>query len=450
MRGTILLLCVLAPSTLPAQGAMTAASQRMRAVAINAEFLRLSAATTLWPGYRPEAIPLAIYTGDRTYLFRHPSPPPEFHSVDGVASMPGRHPAVTANSSVAIGGVGSATLLADGVRGVLPVTEQAAVALHEAFHVFQRVAHPGWAGNEGDLFTYPVERLDLLRLRREESEYLRRALVASGSAKGCLTRMAMTRRAERFAAMDPAHVAYERNSEMNEGLATYVQLRAAGKRSVEIPVRDFPATAVRQRFYATGPAIAFLLDAARAGWREELEHSDSLRLDPMLANAVADVPGRCALPTEVTDRIARTATADVRRVASERASARAAFDRLAGWRLVIEPAVGAPLWPQGFDPLNVAQVTGGTLHHRMLRLGNDSLSISMVDGEGADFEALTESAGAHPLFNGIRRVEIVMPSKPMVTREAGVVTVSAPGLQGRFTGAEAVEEQRRIVVRSRR
>ena len=65
-------------------------------------------------------------------------------------------------------------------------------------------------------------------------------------------------------------------------------------------------------------------------------------------------------------------------------------------------------------------------------------------------EALTESAGAHPLFNGIRRVEIVMPSKPMVTREAGVVTVSAPGLQGRFTSAEAVEEQRRIVVRSRR
>ena len=449
MRGTMSLVYVLAPAILGAQ-ALPPSNQESRAVAINAEFLRLASSSALWPGYRPAGIPLAVFTGDRTYLFRHPSPPPEFTTVDGVASMPGRHGAVTANSSATIGGIGTATLLADGVRGALPVTDQAAVALHEAFHVFQRTAHPSWVGNEGDLFTYPVERADLLRLRREESEYLRRALTASGSAKGCLTRMAMTRRTERFRAMEAAHASYERNSEMNEGLATYVQLRAAARRSSEIPVGDFPATAVRQRVYATGPALAFLLDAARPGWREELEHSDSLRLDPMLAEAVADAPGRCDLPAAVTARMTRTATADVRNVAAERASARAAFDRLAGWRLVIEPAVGAPLWPQGFDPLNVAQVPGGTLHHRMLKLGNDSLSISMVDGEGVDFEALTEAAGAHPLFNGVRRAEFVMASKPTITREGSVVTISAPGLQGRFAGMEVMEEPNRIVVRIRR
>ncbi|MBK7596316.1 MAG: hypothetical protein IPJ11_14015 [Gemmatimonadetes bacterium] len=450
MRRTIFLLCVLWPTTVGAQGRQSPLNQRPRAVSINAEFLRLASLTALWPGYRPEGIPLAVFTGDHTYLFRHPSPPPEFTTVDGVASMPGRHPAVTANSSATIGGIGTATLLADGVRGALPVTDQAAVALHEAFHVFQRTVHSSWAGNEGDLFTYPVERPDLLRLRREESEYLRRALAAAASAKRCLTRMAMMRRAERFTAMDAAHVAYERNSEMNEGLATYVQLRAVAKRSVEIPMGDFPTTAVRRRVYATGPALAFLLDAARPGWREELERNDSLRLDPMLAQAVADAPGRCDLPAGVTARMARTATADVRRLAAERISARLAFDRLAGWRLVIEPAIGAPLWPQGFDPLNIAQVAGGTLHHRMLKLGNDSLSISMVDGEGVDFEALTEAAGAHPLFNGIRRAEFVLPSQPMITREGSVVTISAPGLQGRFAGMEVMEAPNRIVVRIRR
>jgi hypothetical protein len=450
VRCLALSLALLYPVALGAQNGATTAAERTRATAINQEVLHIAATRTLWPGYRPDTVPLAIYTGGRTFLFRHPAPPPEFLVHDGVHSVAGRYPAVTSNSSANIGGVVTATLLADGTRARLTVPELAAVAVHEAFHVFQRKAHPTWQGNEGDLFTYPADHADVLRLRREESEFLRRALAASGAARNCLAREAMARRAERFAQMDPAHAAYERGSEMNEGLATYVQLRATGKTTVAIPAEEYLATGIRDRFYTVGPALAFLLDQVQLGWQGELDRNDSLRLDGMLTEAVEASTGRCALPPSVVRRIAEVAAADVQGVATVRLAARKHFDQRAGWRLVIEPAAGAPLWPQGFDPLNVAQVIGGTLHHRMLKLGNDSLSVEFVDGDGADFEALTEAAGAHPLFNGIRRVEIVFLAKPVITQEGRVVTISAPGLQGRFVGVVVEDGDERLVVRARR
>ena len=448
MSRLLLAISLIVPTMLAGQRADPSANEAALALAIDREVLRVASSQSLWPGYQPASVPLAIYTGGRTYLFRHPSPPAEFITLGGVASVPGRHPAVTSNSSADLGGIASATLLADGPRARVSVPELAAVALHEAFHVFQRATHASWQGNEGDLFTYPVDRADLLRLRREESEYLRRAFARS-SDRACLAREAMARRASRFAMMEAAHVRYERDSEMNEGLATYVQLRALASTTVAIPVQEYPATGVRDRFYTVGPALAFLLDGVRPGWQAELKRNDSLRLDRMLAEAVSNAPGMCRLPVDVTTRIALRATADADGVASDRVAGRTRFDQRAGWRLVILPSPGNPLWPQGFDPLNVSQVAGGTLHTRMLTLGNDSLSIRMVDGEGVDYEALTEAAGAHPLFNGIRRVELVAPLKPTITVEGGVVTISAPGLRGRFVGVVVEEAPNQVVVRVR-
>src|SRR5262252_4542792 len=86
------------------------------AVAVDAEFERI-AARPLWPGFDPRAVPLEIFDGNRTVLFRHPAPPPEFLPVDahpGVFAVAGRHPAVTANSSVPLGATATATGLFDG------------------------------------------------------------------------------------------------------------------------------------------------------------------------------------------------------------------------------------------------------------------------------------------------------------------------------------------------
>ncbi|HEV2121173.1 MAG TPA: hypothetical protein VGW38_00165, partial [Chloroflexota bacterium] len=144
------------------------------AVVIEADRL---AARDLWPGFDPRAIPVAIYDGERTLLFRHPAPPAGFRPVsgrDGVWAYPGRYSSVTANSSAEIGGVSTATLMP--ATGAGSLLRQAGILIHEAFHVYQREHHPAWQANEAELFTYPVDDAELLTLRRMEAEALRRAL----------------------------------------------------------------------------------------------------------------------------------------------------------------------------------------------------------------------------------------------------------------------------------
>ncbi len=54
---------------------------------------------------------------------------------------------------------------------------------------------------------------------------------------------------------------------------------------------------------------------------------------------------------------------------SIRATGPAAFLGRPGWKLEIASA--QPLWPQGFDPLNVTLVARGEiLHRRWVKLGN--------------------------------------------------------------------------------
>jgi hypothetical protein len=104
-----------------------------------------------------------------------------------------------------------------------------------------------------------------------------------------------------------------------------------------------------------------------------------------------------------------------------------------GWRVVID-ADAAPLFPQGFDPLNVSRVSATeVLHTRFLKLGNDRGTVELL-GQAA----LTEGrAGQHPLFNGVRRVTIPGVSAMSVRDSAGVLLVQANGLQARLRGMTA-------------
>src|SRR5262245_49013588 len=70
----------------------------------------------LWPGFDPLAVPLAVYDGNSTWLFRHPAPPASFQPAGGSEAgvvAEGRHEAVTANTNAEIGGVSTATVLID-------------------------------------------------------------------------------------------------------------------------------------------------------------------------------------------------------------------------------------------------------------------------------------------------------------------------------------------------
>lgn len=450
VTAVVLAACARHPVHLPVISE-TRQGQESPAIAIEQEVRRLAAnsgtSRTLWPGFEPLAIPLAVYDGERTFLFRHPAPPRGFSLVSGAGSAAhayeGRHEAVTANTNADVGGVPTATILVDRPQPDRSLTEIAAVAIHEAFHVYQRARHPGWIGNEADLFTYPTDSASLLALRRLETDALRQALAADDRDRAaCWARAALVLRRQRYATMDSAFAAYERGTELNEGLASYVERRAAGRRSVELPTREFGPAEVRRRAYATGSALALLLDRFRPEWPATFESNDTQRLDLALAEAVGPGPA-CESGDAAVAEASRHAQADIASLKLQRAQKLVAFEGKRGWRVVVESGASEPLWPQGFDPLNVDRIEAGrVLHSRFLRLGNGAGKLEVLNAE-----ALTDAVGPHPLFQGVRRVAVAGLGEPEISEADGRVQVRAPGLTLEFRGASVARSGEVITVR---
>lgn len=422
----------------PAHQIESAPAVQTAALAVDSA-LRVVARAPLWPGFDPLATPVAIFDGTRTYLFRHPAPPGGYAAVGGggdVAVRDGRDPAITANTSATLADVSTATVMLDARRGV---DEMAALTVHELFHVFQRARHPSWQANEADLFTYPVEDSAALALRLEETNALAQASSATAvDAARCWARAFLDARHRRFASLGTAAAAYERGTELNEGLARYVEQRASGAPAT-IDAVDAPAAQVRQRAYTVGAAIARVLDQVRPDWREALERSPAKAtppLDSLLADAVGSParPPSCAPEPGLKARWSARAGEEVRALIAERARVREEYLARPGWRLVVEVDSG-PFFPKGFDPLNVSRLSPTEiLHTRYLKLQG---TLGTLEVLGAN--ALTEGApGQHPLFNGVRRVTLAgLPTAPSMHDSAGVLAVDVPGVVIRLRGARA-------------
>jgi len=396
-------------------------------------------ATDLWPGFVLKEIPVAIYDGKRTLLFQHPSPPKGFAALpdhSGVWAYPGRFPDITANTSAIIGGVQTATVLpSPGTRAA--AGQRVALLAHEMFHVFQRKHHPAWSSNEADLFIYPTDDVQVYFRRQLEDEALRRALHETDSAPiSCWARKALQLRRERFAALPASSVAYERGNELNEGLATYIQHRVQGPAdTVLMPTQSFSPEAIRDRGYASGDAMARLLDKLSPKWQENFDRADSTSLDEALAKVLESSPTRgetpCKFPQDLLEATRQEAERRVGELQSQRSAARKAFVDAPGWKLVLI-ANGSPLFPQGFDPLNVQIVgPGEVLHRRYLKLGNDAGSIEVLG-----HSALTVAAGQHPLFNGVRSLSITgLLNEPSPSDSLGAVILREEGLSVSFKNA---------------
>jgi hypothetical protein len=70
------------------------------------------------------------------------------------------------------------------------------------------------------------------------------------------------------------------------------------------------------------------------------------------------------------------------------------------------------------------------LHTRWLKLGNGSGAIEVLGRSG-----LTEAAGAHPLFNGVRKLIVTGLADPKVSQTDGKVTLEAQGVTATFVGS---------------
>jgi len=416
------------------------------AAALEREVRLVSEGRQFWPGYDPLAVPLAIFDGTSTFLFRHPTPPDGFVEREELYVFEGRHAAVVANSSARIGGVSTATVMLESLPAESTLSEWAALVVHEGFHVFQGTTGRRWGANEADLFLYPVDDAELLTLRRLETEALGRASAARERdvAAGWAQR-ALDLRSERFDGMDPAFQAYERGIETHEGTATYVEYGVMGRTRPDFPAEGFDAEDVRSRAYTTGVAWALLLDRFSPTWRDGFDGDDNRHLYSTLAEVLLTTqePSReCVFTVPEREDVARVAREDVERVLVQRTERRSEFESLPGWQIIVRADETEPLWPQGFDPLNVRRVDGGVLHTRFLKLGNESGALEVM-GDAV----LTDEVGPHPLFNGVRRLILAgLEAEPLVEVEGEHVRISSPTFNADFTGASVQVSRGQVTV----
>ena len=415
------------------------------------EIERLAARGELWPGFDPLAIPLVFYDGDDTYLFRCSEVPEGFREMRvgecDVLVYDGRYPVVTASSVVEIAGTPAASVMFDQSANQAP-TVLASLAIHEAFHVYQQACHPTWQGNEVVLYLYPVDDANLLSLRRMETEALRRALAANGvQKKRCWTLRALKARQDRYAGMSPEFSAYERGTELLEGLASYVEAMSVGQTSVDLPREGYAADEVRGRCYDIGHALAVLLDAFAPMWKTVFEEDDEQALDLYLAEALKKSGRQCGDFTEAEiAHFEDVAREDVQNLLAQRSEEKRAFDSQAGMRLSVIASDTVPLRVSGTDPSNLRIVEGGVLHTRFVHIRHESGQLEMLTDRMDDVVVLTVAVGPHPLMNGVLRLTIAGLDTLDVVSDGGAVNISGSSLTAQFTNATVDENNGEVTV----
>jgi len=371
-----------------------------RLVAVRAELVRVAAAHPdgLWPGFRPDTIPVLYVVPQQGILLLGwgPGAPPEAFAP--VAGVPGAAWQAQALRTAASTG----TSLGDRQVAQVFVFPDANEALlfgttaHEAFHVFERsVARDDRRFGSGEnsflVSSYPVfDAVDEAGWALE-GRLLGRALAATtAAARRERTREFVAAREARQRALGSEYAEFETLAELNEGLAEYTLVRSLALAAADpaFPWRadaerevarhrarlDSLTTDVRQslrlRFYATGPAMGVLLDRlAGPPWRAELVRRD-LMLQDLLAEASGyRDPERAllaraarAVDTAALGRTARNAVAQLRAI--RRAQVDSVLGR-PGVTVVLraDSLPGARFGLCGIDPQNLLQVSPDVLLH---------------------------------------------------------------------------------------
>ncbi|MES2522555.1 MAG: hypothetical protein V4617_07665 [Gemmatimonadota bacterium] len=359
-------------------------------VAREAQRIGAAHGETMWPGFRPDTIPFSFVLPARgDVLFGwHGALPAGYVAMaelPGAAWREGR--AMSAAST-------STTVDGRGVGQVLVSTLDPAIlvgtALHEAFHVFMFASQqPGRKFGRGEnsllISTYPVFDVENEAAFALEGKILANALAATSiERKRVLAQQFVAVRRERHRRLPLEFAEFEVMSELNEGLAEYVLVRALMIQSNEAPVDWRPMAtralanartllerltasenlSLRFRFYQTGPAQALLVDALGSKrWKQDMLDANSTLQDVLGAasgvDAVAIAARRTAQSEPVMTALRRNADGDVEQL---KASRRAKVDSVLsapGTRLVIR-ADSLPVKAFnscGYDPQNLLQVS---------------------------------------------------------------------------------------------
>ena len=359
------------------------------------EVLRLGRAhgESIWPGYRPDTIPLVFVLPTRgSFLFGWTGAlPAGYTAVPGFANVGWRDQQLpgAASTSASIAGRGVAQV-AIGSANSLDGAQLVGTAMHEAFHVFQRASiRPGKRFGTGEnsilVSTYPVFDLENESAFALEGRILAAAATASPKArKTDLARQFLGVRRARHSRLTSEFSSFDQASEMNEGLANYALAKAlqlivasgppSWRASAKSELTSMHAQlanllgaenlSLRFRYYQTGPALATLLDElAGRTWKSRLV-AENWTLQDMLASVTG------------IERPAEEARASAHRafgMAERRAETQRRIERLKASRLAkVDTVLSAPgiklvlladslpggaFNSCGYDPQNLLQVT---------------------------------------------------------------------------------------------
>ncbi|HVO33964.1 MAG TPA: hypothetical protein VMT21_00285, partial [Gemmatimonadales bacterium] len=419
---------LIAAAALAAQEPPRATVSRLAAVEAAVVSITGAHRDAIWPGFRPDTIPVLYVVPDAgVLLLNWPAvePPDGFARIAGVPragwQSAAARSAASTNTSLAGRSAAQVVVFADADDALLFGT-----TVHEAFHVFERSrAREGRRFGSGEnsflVTSYPV-----FDQRNEAGVAFEGRLLARAVA--ARTREELREAAQEFvAAREARHrvlgrefADFEAQAELNEGLAEYALVRAL-ELAADDPAFPWRADAaaevahhrarldsltsnvsqsLRLRFYLTGPAIGAILDRlAGPQWRSALERDD-LTLQDELAEASGYrdqerlLLARAARAVD-TAALAREAGAAIARL---RAARRAQMDSILarpGLLLTLRadslPGRGFGLC--GFDPQNLLQVDSTVLlHTRWVRLcggvSGEFTTAAIQDRDAGTFSAV--------------------------------------------------------------
>ena len=364
----------------------------------HAAAVRIAQAWTdsIWPGFRLDTIPVLYVLPDTgTALFGWRGDLPAGFTL--VTATPGAGwQAAAARGAASTGTTLAGRPAAQVVAGGASVAQLVGLTAHEAFHVFQSASRrPGRRFSAGEnsflVASYPIFDAANEAGVALEGRVLAAALGAHNPAgRREAVRQFVAARDGRQRRLGDEYATFERLGELNEGLAEYAQLRilmlasrerrlpwadaarqlvARGIAALDSLTRD-NTRSIRLRFYVTGPAQAFLLDAMEGpGWKSRL-----MRDDLTIQEALATQSG-WREPEIAAQKRAETffGGAALRRaadssVAGLRALRRAQVDSLLaapGMQLVVvlDSLPGSRVGLCMIDPQNLLQVDAGVLLH---------------------------------------------------------------------------------------
>ena len=437
---------------------------------------------SIWPGYRPDTIPVAYVFPQRgTALFGwRGNLPSGYVSVPGIADAGwlDQRNLGAASTGTSIGGRSVAQVVVSSLatEAVLPV------AFHEAFHVFEQASRrPGlrFGGGENSFYvaSYPIFDTGNETLFALEGRLLSVALQEKSTAKkASLARQFASVRRTRQALLEPQFAEFERMSEMNEGLAEYALVRAlqllarnseltAATRSAADRKLGEPLAALtnltgnvsqsfRLRFYQTGTAQALLLDAlGKPDWKKKLMEQNQTLQDALAAVTGLDDVQRSNFRLAV----ARLDSARAAREAADRVASLVALRKRQVDSLLSVPGVllelSASALPAkdfgmcGFDPQNHLQVSRTMqIQKRWWRPCSGALLTSEFNVPSVHDET---TGTIRAVIGPMQDVKITMDGAPLVLSD-GQVIESAKNLRLEAPRASVQSARARVSLQGRK